>query len=234
MGCTEKDTSVEVEEEVEKLKFIIKDRKPKKGIELIEIAEKIKELKDRLGTGELAKRLEVSRSIISDFDRIARRVGSDSELKDLISRSNLGLKAVRKVLTLKDKDKVVEILKESAKVGFSESEIEKIVSCCKKGEPVEQCINQVLKAKPRPTYSLVLRQLPDDVINKVKMNIDIVKNEIQTFMGVDVDSLMVKNGRIVLVLKSEAYRKLLEKAAFSNISEFELIEETLKKVLKFS
>jgi hypothetical protein len=229
MGCIGKDTLIEVEEEVEKLKFIVKDGKPKKGIELIEIAEKVKTLKDRLGTGELAKRLEVSRSIISDFDRIAR---TSSELKDLISGSCLGLRAVRTVLALKDRHQVVEILNASAKVGFSESEIERIVSCCKEGVPVEQCINQALQAKPRHTYLLISRPLPDDVISKVKTNIDIVKNAIKTCTSAEVDSLEVRNRRIALVMKGEAYRKLVEKAAFSNLSELEFIEEILKKALK--
>jgi hypothetical protein len=221
-----------MEKEIEKLKLIIKDRKPKKGEELIEIAEKVRALKDILGTSELARRLEVSNSIISDFDRIAR---IEPEIKKLISNSGLGLRAIRIILTLDDKQVISKILNISAKVSFSESEVEEIVSCCKKGISVEECIDQILRKKPRLTYVLISRRLPHKVVNMLKtIDVNIIKDVINKYTTANIDDFKIENDRIILTMKSEAYRRIMEKAAIENLSEIDLIIEILERELKIT
>ena len=223
---------MEIEKEIEKLKLIIKDRKPKKGEELIEIAEKVRALKDILGTGELARRLEVSNSIISDFDRIAR---IEPEIKKLISNSGLGLRAIRIILTLGDRQQITKILNISAKVGFSESEIKEIVSCCKKGISIEECIDKILRKKPRPTYMLISRRLPSKVVNMLKtIDINIIKDVINKYTTANVDDFKIENDHIILIMKSEAYRRIMEKAAIKNLNEIDLIIEILERELKIT
>jgi hypothetical protein len=211
--------------ELETLKLIIRDRRPKKGKELIRIAEQMKNLKDKLGAKRLSEELGVSYSIISDFVRIAKL---DSETKELIANSELGLKAITMLLTLENKDVQRIILSASAKLRFTESEIRKIVSCCKRGENVENCIGSVLKEKPRHEYVIVSRLLPDDLISRI-VDVNLVKEAIRKHIGIEVDHVMVRGNRVEIYMKSGAYSKFIEKAALSGVDEFDLIHEILKK-----
>ncbi len=228
MGCIGMGTS----SELETLKLIIGDRKPKKGRELIRLAEQIKTLKEKLGTKELAKRLDVDTSIILDFVRIANL---DNEMKLLIENSGLGLRAVKVLLSLNNREVQKTILEASAKLQLTESEVSDIVSCCKSGRDIGRCIEEVLKRKPRHTYLVISNPLPSDIIDKVVNNISIVKEAIRKHLGVEVDHVKIIGDRIVLLMKSGAYSKFIEKAVLYNVSEFDLVNEILKReFLKFT
>jgi len=217
-----------ISSELETLKLIIGDRKPKKGKELIRIAEQIKTLKEKLGTKELAKKLGVDTSIVLDFVRIANL---DNEMKLLIENSGLGLRAIRVLLSLNNREVQKTILEASAKLQLTESEVSDVVSCCKSGGDVGKCIEEVLKRKPRHTYLVVSNPLPNDIVNKVISNISVVKEAIRKHIGVEVDRVEIRDNRIVLLMKSGAYSKFIEKAVLYNVSEFDLINEILKREL---
>jgi predicted transcriptional regulator len=224
MGYIEMGTS----SELETLKLIIGDRKPKKGKELIRIAEQIKTLKEKLGTKELAKKLDVDTSIILDFARIANL---DDEMKLLIENSGLGLRAVKVLLSLKNRETQKTVLEASAKLQLTESEVSDIVSCCKSGGDIGKCIEDVLKRKPRHTYLVISNPIPSDIINKVINNVNVVKEVIRKHIGVEVDHAEIRDKRIVLLMKSGAYSKFIEKAVLYNVSEFDLVNEILRKEL---
>jgi len=224
MGYIEMDTS----SELETLKLIIGDRKPKKGKELIRIAEQIKTLKEKLGAKELAKKLDVDTSIVLDFVRIANL---DDEMKLLIENSGLGLRAVKVLLSLKNRETQKTVLEASAKLQLTESEVSDIVSCCKSGGDIGKCIEDVLKRKPRHTYLVISNPVPSDIVNKVINNVSVVKEVIRKHIGVEVDHAEIRDKRIVLLMKSGAYSKFIEKAVLYNVSEFDLVNEILKKEL---
>lgn len=223
-GYIEMDTS----SELETLKLIIGDRKPKRGKELIRIAEQIKTLKEKLGTKELTKKLDVDTSIVLDFVRIANL---DNEMKLLVENSELGLRAVRILLSLKNREVQKTILEASAKLQLTESEVSDIVSCCKSGGDIGECIEEVLKRKPRHTYLVISNPLPNDIISKIISNISLVKEVIRKHIGAEVDHVEVRGNRIVLLMKSGAYSKFIEKAVLYNISEFNLVNEVLRREL---
>jgi hypothetical protein len=210
--------------ELENLKLIIGDKKPKKGRELIRIAEQVKTLRDKFGARKLAELLGVSQSIVQDFARIA---DLDSEMKSLVVGSDLGLRAIRTLLSLRNREVQIAILKASAKLDFVESEINEIVSCCKRGEDVEKCIGDVLRRKPRPTYMVVSRPLPDDIVGKVK-DISIVKDAIRKH-SIEVDHVEIVGNRLIVIMKSGAYEKFVEKAVIYGVDEFDLVREILRR-----
>jgi predicted regulator of amino acid metabolism with ACT domain len=210
--------------ELKNLKLVIGDWKPKKGRELIRIAEQVRALKDRLGAKKLAELLGVSQSIVQDFARIA---GLDSEMKDLIASSDLGLKAIRTLLSLRNREVQIAILRASAKLSFVESEINKIVSCCRRGEDVEKCVGDVLRRKPRPTYIVFSRPLPNDIVSKVK-DINVVKEAMRKH-GIEVDHVEIVGNRFIVLMKSGAYSKFIEKAVLYGVDEFSLVHEILRR-----
>jgi hypothetical protein len=214
--------------ELENLKLIIGDRKPKKGKELIRIAEQVKTLKERLGTKGLAEKLGVDTSIVLDFVRIANL---DDEMKFLIENSGLGLRAVRVLLSLNNREIQKAILKASAKLQLTESEVGDIVSCCKSGGDVGKCIEEVLKRKPRHTYLIVSNPLPHDIVSEVISNISLVEEAIRKHLGVEVDHVEIRDNRVILSMKSGAYIKFIEKAVLYNVSEFDLVNEVLRREL---
>jgi hypothetical protein len=210
--------------ELEDLKLIVGDRKPKKSKELIRIAEQVKTLRDKFGARKLAELLGVSQSIVQDFARIA---DLDSEMKSLVVGSDLGLRAIRTLLSLRNREVQIAILKASAKLDFVESEINEIVSCCKRGEDVEKCIGDVLRRKPRPTYMVVSRPLPDDIVGKVK-DISIVKDALRKH-SIEVDHVEIVGNRLIVLMKSGAYEKFVEKAVIYGVDEYDLVCEILRR-----
>jgi hypothetical protein len=210
--------------ELEDLKLSIGDRRPKKGRELITLAERLKTFKDKFGARKLAELLGVSQSIVQDFARIA---DLDSEMKDLIVRSDLGLRAIRTLISLGNRESQIAILKASAKLNFTESEINEIVSCCKRGGDVEKCIGDVLKKRPRPTYMVISRPLPSDIIGRVR-DVNIVKEAIRRH-GIEVDHVDIAGNRFIVLMKSGAYKKFVEKAVIYGVDEYDLVREILRR-----
>jgi hypothetical protein len=148
-------------------------------------------------------------------------------MKDLIVSSDLGLRAIRTLISLGNREIQIAILKASAKLNFTESEINEIVSCCKKGEGVEKCIGDVLKGKQRPTYMVVSRPLPSDIIGRVK-DANIVKEAIRRH-GIEVDRVEIAGNRFIVLMKSGAYRKFVEKAVIYGVDEYDLVREILRR-----
>lgn len=86
-----------------------------------------------------------------------------------------------------------------------------------------------MKKKPRHTYLIISKPLPNDIIEKVINSVDSIKEVIRKHIGVVVDHVEIKDKRVILLMKSGAYRKFIEKAVIYNVSEHDLINVMLRR-----